>query len=79
MNQDVIANLLFPERQSSDTHAFGIVRRVNTDGSYQVQLNSSSVTTRCTACCEAGVGNRVLVLIMRNGRCAAIAKVHSTA
>ena len=75
MNQDVIANLLFPEKPSGDTHTFGIVREVNADGSYQVQLNSSSVTTRCTACCEAGVGNRVLVLIMRSGHCVAIAKV----
>lgn len=79
MNQDVIANLFFPERQVGDTHAFGIVRELNADGSYQVQLNSSNVTTRCAACCEAGVGSRVLVLIMRNGRCAAIAKVRGKA
>lgn len=77
MNQDVIANLLFPEARKQDEHVFGTVRKVNSDGSYQVQLNASSVTTRATACCDAEAGDRVLVLIMANGRCAAIAKVRT--
>ena len=78
MNQDIVASLLFPEGRKQDEHVFGIVREVNADGSYQVQLNASSVTARATACCEAQVGSRVLVLIMRNGRCVATAKVVGT-
>lgn len=78
MNQDIVAKLLFPEGRKQDEHVFGIVREVNSDGSYQVQLNASSVTARATACCEAQVGSRVLVLIMRNGRCVATAKVVGT-
>lgn len=79
MNHDSIAKLLFPETRKHDEHAFGIVRAVNADGSYQVQLNSSGVTCRTTACCDAAAGDRVLVLIMKNGRCAATAKVRGKA
>lgn len=78
MNQDIVANLLFPEGRRQDEYVFGIVREINADGSYQVQFNTSNVTARATACCEAKVGSRVLVLIMRNGRCVATAKVVGT-
>lgn len=75
MNQDDITKLFFPETQRHDTHVFGVVQEINADKSYQVKLNSSTIATRATACCEAAAGDRVLVLIMKNGRCAAIAKV----
>ncbi len=77
MNQDALAKLFFSESQRCDTHLFGSVAAVNDDGSYQVKLNSSSITTRAIACCEAAAGDRVLVLIMRNGRCVATAKILS--
>lgn len=61
--------------ECSDLHVFGSVKSINADGSYQVQLNTSSVTTRCAKLCNASVGDRVLVVIMRNGRAAAIARL----
>lgn len=77
MNQDDIAKLFFPETQGCDTHVFGVVQGINADKSYQVKLNSSTIATRATSCCEAAVGDRVLVLIMKNGRCVAISKVNT--
>lgn len=62
------------DKPKQDTHVIGTVRSVNTDGSYQVALNTSSITTKCMPFCDASVGNRVLVLVMANGSCAAIAR-----
>lgn len=58
-----------------DVHTTGLVKSINADGSYQVQLNASSTTTRCAAGCTAGVGDRVLVCIMANGRCVAVGRL----
>lgn len=66
---------MFPDKEGKDTHLWGSVKSVNPDGSYEVQLNSSSVTTRCAAGCTAGVGDRVLVCIMANGRCVAVSRL----
>lgn len=63
------------ENQRADEHTWGSVKSINSDGSYQVQLNTSSVTTRCAAGCTAGVGDRVLVCIMANGRCVAVSRL----
>lgn len=75
MSVEQWAELLFPEVGASrgDSHVWGNVKAVNEDGSYQVQLNASAVTTRCANCCAASVGDRVLVCVMANGRCAATA------
>lgn len=62
------------EKPRQDTHVIGTVRSVNTDGSYQVALNTSSVTTKCMPFCDAVTGDRVLILVMASGSCAAIAK-----
>lgn len=69
------SDLMFPDKEGKDTHLWGSVKSVNPDGSYEVQLNSSSVTTRCAAGCTAGVGDRVLVCIMANGRCVAVSRL----
>lgn len=69
------SDLMFPEAGERDAHLWGSVKAVNSDGSYQVQLNKSNVTTRCSAGCTAGVGDRVLVCIMANGRCAACGRL----
>lgn len=74
MNKDDVANLLFPKSKGIDTHCWGSVKAVNEDGSYQVSMNSSEITTRCAAGCTARVGDRVLVCRMANGRCVVIAK-----
>lgn len=66
---------MFPEAGEKDAHLWGSVKSVNSDGSYEVQLNTSSVTTRCAAGCAAGVGDRVLVCIMANGRCVAVSRL----
>lgn len=69
------SDLMFPDKEGKDVHVYGSVRAINADGSYEVQLNASSVTTKCTACCTAIVGDRVLVCIKADGRCAAIGRV----
>lgn len=61
--------------QKSDSHVYGRVVGVNADGSYQVQLNASSTTTRCVNCCTANIGDRVAVTIKANGKCDAIGRV----
>lgn len=75
MNLDDVAAALLPEKRASDTHVYGSVKYVNEDGSYEVRLNASSATTRCSACCTAQAGDRVLVLVQANGRCAAVGRV----
>lgn len=69
------SDLMFPEQEGGDAHVYGSVKAVNADGSYEVQLNASSVTTRCAPCCTALVGDRVLVLIKANGKCDAIGRL----
>lgn len=64
----------FDQKPNQDTHTIGTVKSINSDGSYQVALNKSSVTTKCMPFCDATVNSRVLVLVMRDGSCAAIAK-----
>ncbi len=64
----------FDQKPKQDTHIIGTVQSVNSDGSYQVALNKSNVTTKCMPFCDATAGSRVLVLVMSNGSCAAIAK-----
>lgn len=71
---DVAKALGLNEKGETEVHAFGLVRSVNADGSYQVNLNGSDVDTRCAKFVEAKVGDRVLVLKMRNGSSVAIAK-----
>lgn len=69
------SDLMFPEREGKDAHVYGSVKAINEDGSYEVQLNASSVTTRCAPCCTALVGDRVLVIIKLNGKCDAIGRL----
>ena len=76
MNQDLIADLLFAENRKREAHVFGVVEAVNADGSYQVRISSES-TARAVACCAAQAGDRVLVLLMKTGRCVCLAKVLS--
>lgn len=64
----------FDKKQTKESHTIGTVKSVNSDGSYQVALNKSSVTTKCMPFCDATVNSRVLVLVMKDGKCAAIAK-----
>lgn len=78
MSVEQWSDLLFSEAGGHDAHVWGSVKSVNDDGSYQVQLNASSVTTRCAAGCTAGVGDRVLVCIMANGRCVAVGRLEGT-
>lgn len=75
MSVEQWSDLMFPEKEGRDAHVYGSVKSVNADGSYEVRLNASSVTTRCVACCTASVGDRVLVLVKANGRCDAVGRV----
>ena len=69
------SSLIFPDKEGKDVHVYGSVRSINSDGSYEVQLNASSTTTRCAPCCTAMVGDRVLVCIKANGKCDAIGRL----
>lgn len=71
---DVAKALGFDKQRETEVHMWGLVSSVNKDGSYQVSLNDSNVTTRCARCVEADAGDRVLVLKMRNGSTVALAK-----
>lgn len=73
-----IADTLYPKPEPRNSTAYGTVDAINADGSYQVRLNASATTTRCAKLCDAGVGDRVLVLIQANGHCAAIGRVGGT-
>lgn len=75
-NLDNIAGAFgFGKKAQYDTHTWGTVKSINSDGSYQVQLNASTVYTRCAKLCFANVGDRVFVCILANGTCAAIARL----
>lgn len=58
--------LLFDEGGAKESHTWGTVAAVNKDGTADVRLNPSTSTT-CT--CLAGVnpGDRVLVLVFKQG------------
>lgn len=51
----------------------GVVRSIEADGSYMVDLNGSGVLTRCDPYCDASVGDAVRVLV-ENRRPMAIAR-----
>lgn len=72
---DQITAVLFPNKDQQEFHTWGIVSSVNPDGSYEVKLNDSDITTRCARCVAAQAHDRVLVLVMSNGQCVALAKV----
>lgn len=63
------------ENAPADRHAYGIVRAVNADGSYQVALDGSVEQTRCAAFCSAAAGDRVAVIVRSDGRCDAIGRL----
>ena len=72
---DQVASVLFPGKSQQEFHTWGVVSTVNSDGSYEVKLNDSGTTTRCARCVAAQAQDRVLVLVMGNGQCVALAKV----
>ncbi|MDO4290272.1 MAG: hypothetical protein Q4C41_03465 [Eggerthellaceae bacterium] len=72
---DQIAALIFQNKGQREFHMWGVVASVNADGSYEVRLNDSDITTRCARCVAAQAQDRVLVLVMGNGQCVAMAKV----
>lgn len=63
------------ENAPADRHAYGIVRAVNADGSYQVALDGSVEPTRCAAFCSAAAGDRVAVIVRSDGKCDAIGRL----
>lgn len=56
-------------------HSLGTVKSVNGDGSYRVLLDGATVSTRCAIGCAATVRDRVLVLVLSDGKCVAICKI----
>lgn len=72
---DVRGALSRYENKPADGHAYGVVKALNADGSYDIVLDGSTEATRCAACCTASVGDRVLVLVKANGKCDAIGRL----
>lgn len=63
------------ENKPSASFENGTVRTVNADGSYEVLLDGDVQPRTCSAYGAAGVGDRVLVCIMANGRCVAVSRM----
>ena len=55
-------------------HVRGTVADIK-DGRYLVHLGSSTATTACSRYCDASKGDQVLVLVMPDGLCAAVARL----
>ena len=72
---DRLSKALNPKGKPTDEHVWGTVASINGDGSYQVRISASGGSARCAACCTANVGDRVLVTIMADGKCAAIGRL----
>jgi microcystin-dependent protein len=62
----------------SDYHTYGSIESVNEDGSYQVRLDGASNATRCANTCTAYAGDRALVLVKSDGKCAVVGRVGGT-
>lgn len=60
--------------KENDSHQYATVDSINVDGSYQVQMNGATNTTRAAKLCNAAIGDRVLCVISE-GQVAAIGKV----
>lgn len=65
-------------KPKTDYHAYGYVESVNDDGSYQVRLDGASIATRCANTCTASAGDRALVLVKSDGKCAVVGRVGGT-
>lgn len=55
------------ENNPADEHDRGIVRAVNSDGSYEVLLDGDVQTARCSPYAKAMVGDRVIVVTTKDG------------
>lgn len=58
-----------------DHHTYGTVESANADGSYQIRIDGAATATRCASACAAASGDRVLVLVKSDGKCAAVGRV----
>lgn len=63
------------ENRPSDRHTSGLVREVNSDGSFEVLLPNAVQTTRCSCFCSASVGDVVEVVMKADGKCDAIGRL----
>lgn len=55
------------ENNPADKHDRGIVRAVNSDGSYEVLIDGDVQTARCAPYAKAMVGDRVIVVTTKDG------------
>ncbi len=58
--------LLFGGGSAKESHTWGTVDAVNQDGTADVRLNPS-ISTTCTCLAEVKAGDRVLVLVFKQG------------
>lgn len=66
--EDLIKVLGLAEKDARvDSHAYGEVKAINQDKTYQVSLNGSNTTVKCARLAGAKVGDTVLVTILANG------------
>ena len=66
--EDLIKALDLDKKNAKcDSHAYGEVKSINQDGSYNVSLNGSQTTVKCARLVGAAVGDTVFVTILKNG------------
>lgn len=58
--------LLFGGGSAKESHTWGTVDAVNRDGTADVRLNPS-ISTTCTCLAEVKAGDRVLVVVFKQG------------
>ena len=61
-----------------DHHTYGTVESANADGSYQVRIDGAATATRCANTCTVSAGDRALVLVKSDGKCAVVGRVGGT-
>ena len=74
-NVDMLAGAMIPERGALASLELGVVKSLNPDGTYEVRIGRASKNSTCGNYCTANVGDRVLVAIFPNGRCAAVSRL----
>ena len=72
---DRLSKAINQKPKPTDEHVWGTVVSTNPDGSYQVRISAAGEATRCVACCKADAGDRVLVVILGDGKCVVVGQL----
>lgn len=63
---DNIANALGfdSKNKSSNYTCWGIMKSINQDGTYNVQIDGNTSNTKCSVLCQASANDRVLITVI---------------